>query len=111
MTAPRYPITTLAQMADIPEEAMPRFLAELPAILATMRQWKAAAPDLAEQVRAKAPWWSRWMITDRTTGLAIEKCRRMTWIDDDKGLATVTLAMREGEAPIFERTEKMEPLA
>lgn len=105
--ADRYPITTLAQMADIPEEAMPRFLAELPAILKTIRQLKAAAPDLAAGVKAKAPWWARWLITADVTRLAIEKSRGMAWIDDDKGLATVTLAMREGEAPLLIRREKM----
>lgn len=105
---PRYLITTLSQMAEIPEEALPRFLAELPAIIATMRQLKAAAPDLAAQAKANAPWWSRWMITERTTRLAIEKSRAMTWIDDDKGLATVTLHMSEGAEPILKRTEKME---
>ena len=36
-TGAEYPIDTLLDMAAIPEEALPRFLAELPAILATQR--------------------------------------------------------------------------
>ena len=36
--APRYPIATLLDMARVPEEALPRLLAELPAMLAVLRQ-------------------------------------------------------------------------
>jgi hypothetical protein len=41
-----YPIGTLEQMAAIPEEALPRFLAELPAILAEQREWTAISAGL-----------------------------------------------------------------
>lgn len=105
--ADAYPITTLAQMSEIPEEALPRFLAELPAILATMRQLKAAAPDLAAQARANAPFWSRWMITPETTRLAIDKARDMKWVDDDRGTATVSLRVTRDGDPVFQQTERM----
>jgi hypothetical protein len=108
MTA-RYPVSTLAQMAEIPEEALPRFLAELPAILATMRQLDAAAPDLAEEAKRNAPWWARWMVTADTTRRAIGASRNMTWVDDDKGMATVTLAMTENSEPLLRRAERMRP--
>ncbi len=44
--APEYPINTLAEMAAIPEEAMSRFLAELPDILAEMRRLNALMDTL-----------------------------------------------------------------
>lgn len=46
MSAPEYRIDTLADMAAIPEEALPRFLAELPDILREMRR----LPDLMDQL-------------------------------------------------------------
>jgi hypothetical protein len=104
-----YPVSTLAEMAEIPEEALPRFLAELPAILTTMRQLKAAAPDLAEQAKANAPRWIRWAITADTTRRAIAASKQMTWVDDDKGLATVSLAISKDGEPILTRVEKMLP--
>lgn len=43
----KYPINTLEQVAAIPEEAMPRFLAELPSILAEIRRMSAMKEQLA----------------------------------------------------------------
>jgi hypothetical protein len=73
-----YPIGTLYDMANIPEEAVDRFLAELPAILVEVRRMKgvmAAFNDGFEgsmQMRPDEP----------------------SWVDDDLGKCTVTVAIR-----------------
>lgn len=107
MSANRYPVRTLLQMTEIPEEAMPRFLAELPSILKTYRQMLAAADELAAEARAKAPWFLRWAITGATFRASLERAGG-EWIDDDKGLATVGMRTVDGKPAFYSRTEKMD---
>ena len=84
MSAPEYPIGTLYEMAAIPEEAMSRFLAELPSILAECRRLTgvaaafntAFAGDLAMQMESPS------------------------WVDDTLGVTTVHVAMN-GEPDVL----------
>jgi hypothetical protein len=77
MSAPEYPCATLYDMAAIPEEALPRFLAELPDILAQCRRLL----DVQRQFNAAFEGEFELLPKDPT------------WIDDDKGQCTVTVAM------------------
>lgn len=102
----RYPIQTLADIAAIPEDVLPRFLAELPAILESLRQMDAAAETLADEARDKAPWLLRWMVTGDVVRASIKKAAGV-WIDDGKGTATVRMTVAKGSPDFFSRTEKM----
>lgn len=42
MSGAQYPINTLDEMASIPDEALPRFLAELPDLLVEIKRVRAA---------------------------------------------------------------------
>lgn len=75
MSAPEYPIGTLRQMAAIPEDALPRFLAELPTIIAEARKAYAAA----DKVNA---------ILD---GAATITTLDPSWVDDDLDQFTTTV--------------------
>ena len=63
MTHPRYSVATLADMAAIPEEALPRFLAELPSMLVEIRraeEYREALQALlgeGAEVQAMTPQW------------------------------------------------------
>lgn len=89
MTAPKYPIGTLFQMAEIPEEALPRFLAELPAIIAQTRSFLQAQRAFnAAFVR----------------DLALSTVEP-SWIDDDKGQASLTV--RAGDEIVAQVTKPL----
>lgn len=62
--APQYKVETLVDMARIPEEALPRFLAEL--------------PDMIRMARPMV------MLADASDG-AFKLTIPAVWIDDDKG--------------------------
>jgi hypothetical protein len=106
----QYKVGTIADMARIPAEALPRFLAELPAILSVVRAMQAAAPDLAKQAKAKAPWplslLSERMFV-RFFVSALDHGRYGTWVDDDKGMATISMRTKASSEPFFSRSEKM----
>jgi hypothetical protein len=106
MNGARYPIKTLWDMAAIPEEARGRFLAELPSILQSYREIDAACETLAEEARAKAPWFLRWIVTPSTARAALRKGAGV-WIDDDKKTATVRMAFSEHGEDFYSRTEPM----
>lgn len=70
MSAARYPVDTLTQMAAIPEDVLPRFLAELPVMLAEMRAVRGAID-----------------IVNKGAGEALFGDVNFTgaeWVDDDK---------------------------
>ena len=71
--APRYSVETFADMARIPAEAVPRFLKELPHMLAISRP-VAQIADLTGSKLTLAP----------------------VWIDDDKGQFTTSIEV-DGE--------------
>lgn len=54
----RYPCETIDDMARIPEEALPRFLAELPNLIATVRQMEAINRmfTVPPMIRSGADW-------------------------------------------------------
>lgn len=106
--APRYKVATLGDMVAIPDEALPRFLAELPAILSSLRDAHDAAPSIAE--RTVWPWWLRWLPLEKRAELirkSMMNARNMTWIDDDKQTATVSVRLRPGDPTMFSETRKM----
>lgn len=75
--SPTYPVGTIFEMAAIPEEAFPRFLSELPEMVAMLRRMLAMNVEL------------------ETFGAKIEP-QTPVWIDDDKGTGTVRI-LSEGE--------------
>jgi hypothetical protein len=107
MSGTRYPCSTVVEMAAIPVEARERFLAEMPAMLRTIDELREAAPALAAEVRAKAPRPWCWLpVSFHLAAIRVSLGKRMIWIDDDKGLATVSVRMSENSAPFYSRTEK-----
>lgn len=107
-TPARYKIGTLDQMAAIPEEALPRFIAELPDILQMVRDVAEAAPELGAQAREKAPWWLKVLPAS-----AFEQSFKRSlvsaseWVDDDKGLATVSMRSAPGHDPFFKAQARL----
>lgn len=65
----RYPISTLEQMGDIPLDALPRFLAEFPLILANVAAMRALS---------------------KLSGAALDMGEPV-WIDDDKHTSDVSI--------------------
>jgi hypothetical protein len=112
-TLKEYPIGTLAQMAEIPDDGTrERFLAELPLILKSMEQMRGALSTLASDMRAKAPWIIRLFASQATFERIVEQQLQrgaMLYKDDDKGMATITMRVSEGDQePFYRRSEKME---
>lgn len=77
MSANQYPVGTIFDMAAIPEEAFPRFLAELPDLMAYIRHMTAMNDMLIPE------------------GARIE-LETPVWVDDDKRTANITISS-EGE--------------
>lgn len=71
--APRYPCGTISEMAAIPLEARPRFLAELPKLLEVCDQ-TSALNAITEPL-----------------GFAL-KMQTPIWVDDDKGTTTISIS-------------------
>ena len=108
MTAPRYPIARLADLANIPDEALPRFYAELPALVSNLKAMREAAPALAQAMRAKAPAPWRWLpLSAWTAVIARGSPTRMSWIDDDKGTITLNVRSTAGAEPFYSQSEKL----
>lgn len=107
MSGKRYPCSTVAEMADIPDEAQSRMIADIPAMVRTIREVRAAAPQLALEMRAKAPWPFRHLPVGVFVAMIETSCgKKMVWIDDDKGLATISARIGEGSAAFYTRTER-----
>lgn len=70
----RYPCGTIAEMAAIPLEARPRFLAELPKLLEII-------DATAELHRAT-----------QKLGMRVEMATPV-WVDDDKGTTTISVTL------------------
>lgn len=107
---PRYPCNTIADMSKIPAEALPRFLSELPALLASVRQMQEAAEAMAD--RARWPWPLSLLPEGFRRHAAARSIlradlARFTWVDDNKGLLNVR--MKAGSAEVFNETRKMNP--
>lgn len=82
--APTYPIATLHDMARIPVEALPRFLAELPAILGEVRHVQSVQDTFNAQFEG-------------VMKFNIEDAGKPEWIDDDLGVATITVSLPDGD--------------
>ena len=70
----RYPVGTLIDMARIPQEARARFLKELPSMLDNMQPMLTLRDTLGEAFKVNP-----------------------VWIDDDKGMATVNVSVRNAD--------------
>lgn len=77
--APRYPVATLEQMAEIPLDALPRFLAELPALIGHMKAIKAIGGMFSE------------------LELGTIETQEPVWIDDNLHTGTSTFSTPNGE--------------
>lgn len=78
MEALRYPVGTIEQMAMIPGEALPRFMAELPIMLANIKaisELNAVLAPIGANVEVHTP----------------------VWIDDDLHTGTVSIRTTDGE--------------
>lgn len=75
---PKYPVATLEQMAEIPEEALPRFLAELPTLLDHVRALKELSAML-------------------DGALVMHRGGDPVWIDDLQGTATIAVEVPQGQ--------------
>lgn len=111
-TGRNYPVNTLADMAAIPVEDRPRFLAELPAMLDALKQIQEAADAMAE--RALWPWPLSLLPESFRRRVVSRAIRRpqfvsFTWTDDDKGLVSVSVEVA-GET-VFNETRRMNPSA
>lgn len=80
MSGARYPIGTLREMASIPAEALPRFLAELPLILEEAKRAYAAQDAVNAALAGVAK-----MSDDGSP----------EWVDDD--LNEVNISVRSGD--------------
>jgi hypothetical protein len=104
----QYPISYLHQMADIPKEALPRFIAELPSILASYRQIADAAEDIAS-VTPKPRWLfmlplSAWQ---KIIARKLRAAEGASWVDDDKRMTTVRIFARDEIDPVFVKSLPM----
>lgn len=102
----RYPIGTIQEMARIPSPQRDRFLAELPAILASIADMEEAMPELAQEAHGKIPLPLRWLISPRSlaASMARQMVSKIKWVDDDKGTGTLTMAVKSGEPAFWSRT-------
>ena len=78
----KYPVGTLADMAAIPEDRLHAFIAELPAMLASLRGLLKASEALEAMGLAK--------ITQGTP----------TWCDDGETFGTVTLSEQNDDGTV-----------
>lgn len=88
--APSYPVGTIFEMAAIPEEAFPRFLAELPDLIAYLRHMQAMNDMLIPE------------------GVEVQ-LETPTWTDDDKRMANISISA--GDEEIASMRIKMQPVS
>ena len=84
MDGKSYPIGTLHDMARIPVEAVDRFLAELPGILAEVRHVQQAQQAFNAQFEG-------------VMKFDIEDAGAPEWTDDDLAEATITVRLPDGD--------------
>lgn len=89
MSEGKYPVLTLFDMAKIPEEALPRFIQELPYLLDAAREIEEAAGYPQKIIEMEL------ILTDQ----------KPSWIDDDKGTFSIHLEV-DGEV-MLDRAGKM----
>jgi hypothetical protein len=104
----QYPCTTIAQMAAIPEDVLPDFLAEFPDILRHVRLIEASADGLAPALKAAAPWYLRWLPVGFFAETVRQGVNRVTFKNDKKGSVTLKARATETSPEFFSRTEKLE---
>lgn len=83
-----YPISTLHDMSSIPEEALGRFLTELPKILDEVRAMKGVINSF----------------NDTSEGMVMHD-HTVCWVDEDSGKSTVTFSI---DAPVVSTRAQFE---
>lgn len=82
-TGAKYPCFSLADMARLPEDVLPRMLAELPDMIAGIRPMVAIVDAMKDEGSVK-----------RTTDFAT--FGKAEWIDDDKGELHQSITAKDG---------------
>lgn len=88
MSGERYPVRSVIDMARIPPQAWGRLASELPAMLACVAPLVALYDGLRETGQD---------VPDEAYDALI---RKMDWIDDDKGTATVSMKLGTDDGEI-----------
>lgn len=102
-----YPCFTITQMAKIPEEILPDFLAELPDLIRHTKQIEAAADDLALELRAAAPWPWKLLPLRFFANVVRNGLTRATFKNDRRGTITVMAMVSENHQPFFSHTKSL----
>jgi hypothetical protein len=106
----KYKVTTLLDMTEIPVGALPRFLEELPDILAYMREMRRTAPQQIMAIpKPKKLWWLPESLFRKALIRSFaENHFTGYWVDDDKGTATMRVyaGTTEGE-PFYEESSNL----
>lgn len=84
MDGKTYPIASLYDMARIPVEAVDRFLAELPGILAEVRRVQQVKEIFDAQF-------------DGLMKFRVEDAGKPSWTDDDLGETTISVRLPDGD--------------
>lgn len=111
MSNNEYPCYTLLQIAQIPEEELPDFFAELPDIIRHVRQILTCAEGLGAELKTAAPWPWRLLpvkVFAETVRAGIQKA---TFKNDKKGLVTLKAKISERGDAFYARTEKLDGAA
>lgn len=90
MSGATYKIGSIYEMADIPTDAMPRFLEELPAILAEIQKLKAIAASFDTAMAGSFKF-------------NIERAGSPTWTDDGIHKGTLTVKVPGADDLIYPR--------
>ena len=107
MSDREYPCFTISQIAEIPEEDFPDFLAELPELIRHVRQIKASADDLAPQLKAAAPWPWKFLPLRLFAAMVRGGVHRATFVNDKGGKITLKAKLSEKHPEFYSRTENL----
>jgi hypothetical protein len=101
------PCFTIWQMAQIPDDVLPDFLAELPDLLRHARQIEASADELGVALRAAAPWPWRLLPLGLFSATVKAGIRRATFKNDKRGTITLKVRLSDKHPEFYSRTENL----
>jgi hypothetical protein len=103
-----YPIRSIADICEIPEAALPRFYAELPAIVRTIKQIRAGAQTMAPAIKAAAPWpWRLLPVGFFEAAIRNQAMTNGQWVDDTLGQVNVSVMTKRGAPAFYDRSEDL----